>query len=62
LNERGVGAATGFRWYVPMQGGLAAWLLSAWNASILSTLGERSGLAWGGATAIQRDNFAKWEI
>lgn len=62
LNERGVGATTGFRWYVPMQGGFASWLLSAWNASILSTLGERSGLAWGGATAIWRESFAKWGI
>lgn len=62
LNERSVGATTGFRWYVPVNGGLGAWLLSAWNASILSLLGERSGLAWGGATALWRDSFGKWEI
>lgn len=62
LNDRSVGATTGFRWYVPVNGGLGAWLLSAWNASILSLLGERSGLAWGGATALWRDSFGKWEI
>ncbi len=62
LNDRSVGATTGFRWYVPVNGGVGAWLLSAWNASILSLLGERSGLAWGGATALWRDSFGKWEI
>lgn len=62
LNDRSVGATTGFRWYVPVHGGVGAWLLSAWNASILSLLGERSGLAWGGATALWRDSFGKWEI
>jgi len=62
LNDRSVGATTGFRWYVPVEGGLAAWLLSAWNASALAMLGERSGLAWGGATALWRDSFGKWEI
>lgn len=62
LNDRSVGATTGFRWYVPVQGGLAAWLLSAWNASALAMLGERSGLAWGGATALWRDSFSKWDI
>jgi ceramide glucosyltransferase len=63
LNDRSVGATTGFRWYVPVpQSGPAAWLLSAWNASALAMLGERSGLAWGGATAIWRDSFGKWGI
>jgi cellulose synthase/poly-beta-1,6-N-acetylglucosamine synthase-like glycosyltransferase len=62
LNDRSVGATTGFRWYVPVEGGFATWLLSAWNASALAMLGERSGLAWGGATAIWRDSFGKWGI
>lgn len=62
LNDRSVGATTGFRWYLPVNGGVAAWLLSAWNASALAMLGERSGLAWGGATALWRENFNKWEI
>ena len=62
LGEQSVGATTGFRWYVPVKGGFTSWLLSAWNASILSVLGERSGLAWGGATALWRDSFGKWEI
>jgi ceramide glucosyltransferase len=62
LSDRSVGATTGFRWYVPVQGGFAAWLLSAWNASALAMLGERSGLAWGGATALWRESFKKWGI
>jgi hypothetical protein len=28
-----------------------------WNASALALLGERSGFAWGGSTAIRRENF-----
>src|SRR5262249_43223151 len=35
----------------------ASFLLSVWNASALSLLGERSGFAWGGSTAILRENF-----
>src|SRR5262249_27583868 len=32
-------------------------MLSVWNASALSLLGERSGFAWGGSMAIRRENF-----
>jgi cellulose synthase/poly-beta-1,6-N-acetylglucosamine synthase-like glycosyltransferase len=62
LDERRVGATTGFRWHLPANGGLWSLLLSTWNASALSLLGERSSFAWGGATAIRRENFERLRI
>ena len=62
LHDRSVGATTGYRWYVPERGGFASWLTSAWNASALSLLGERSGFAWGGSMAILRENFTRLKI
>ena len=62
LSDKQVGATTGFRWYVPATGSVASLLLSVWNASALSLLGERSGLAWGGSMAIRRENFEKLGI
>jgi cellulose synthase/poly-beta-1,6-N-acetylglucosamine synthase-like glycosyltransferase len=63
LNDRSVGATTGFRWYMPHHGNsFTAWLTSAWNASTLSLLGERSGLAWGGSTAILRESFKRLNL
>ena len=62
LHDRSVGATTGFRWYVPQQGGFASWLTSAWNASALSLLGERSGFTWGGSTAILRESFNRLNL
>jgi hypothetical protein len=65
LGDNRIGATTGFRWYLPAhnQSGLAAdcasILLSVWNASALSLLGERSGFAWGGSMAIRRENFER---
>lgn len=57
LDEKRVGAATGFRWHVPVRGGFSSLLLSVWNSSALTLLGERSSFTWGGATAIRRENF-----
>lgn len=62
LGDKQVGATTGFRWYVPVSGSVASLLLSVWNASALSLLGESSGLAWGGSMAIRRENFEKLGI
>jgi ceramide glucosyltransferase len=62
LDGERVGAATGFRWYVPVGGGFWAGLLSAWNASALNLLGERSSFAWGGAMAMRRDYFEQLKI
>lgn len=68
LGDKRIGATTGFRWFIPESGisrpgrWLASRLLSVWNASALTLLGEKSGLAWGGSTAIRRENFEKLDI
>ncbi len=59
LADKRIGATTGFRWYLPVNWSLASALLSVWNAGAISLLGERSSFAWGGATAIRRENFEK---
>lgn len=59
LGSEGVGAATGYRWFVPVRGGLASRLRSTWNASIASALGadREKNFCWGGSTAIRRETF-----
>jgi cellulose synthase/poly-beta-1,6-N-acetylglucosamine synthase-like glycosyltransferase len=65
LGDKRIGATTGYRWYAPVMDkrnparSFASILLSVWNASALALLGERSGFAWGGSTAIRRENFEK---
>jgi ceramide glucosyltransferase len=61
LGEEGVGAATGYRWFLPLTGGLASHLRSVWNASIASALGAnvRRNFCWGGSTAIRRETFER---
>jgi len=56
-NDLRIGATTGYRWYLPVRGGFYSLLLTVWNSSALSLLGERSSFAWGGGMAIRRDNF-----
>jgi ceramide glucosyltransferase len=62
LGDPQVGATTGFRWYLPVCGGFWSALLSVWNASAITLLGERSSFAWGGATAIRRETFEQLGI
>ena len=62
LGDKRIGATTGVRWYLPVQGGLPSRLLSVWNSSALSLLGERSSFCWGGSTAIRRENFEKLNV
>ena len=59
LADETVGAATGYRWFVPLRGGLASRLRSVWNASIASALGgnREKNFCWGGSTAIRRRTF-----
>src|SRR2546421_587461 len=61
LAERAAGAATGYRWFLPVRGGLASHLRSVWNASIASALGgdARRNFCLGGSTAIRRATFEK---
>lgn len=59
LADERMGAATGYRWFIPINGGLSSHLRAVWNASIASALGEREerNFCWGGSTAIRRATF-----
>jgi len=59
LQDPGLGATTGYRWFVPVRGGLASHLRSVWNGAIASALGEQpeKNFCWGGSTAIRRQTF-----
>jgi len=61
LADGAVGAATGYRWFVPERGGLASHLRAVWNASIASALGENGmrNFCWGGSTALRRETFER---
>ncbi|MGH9970896.1 MAG: glycosyltransferase [Pyrinomonadaceae bacterium] len=64
LQDERIGAATGYRWFVPVGGGFASHLRSVWNASIASALGasEEKNFCWGGSTAIRRETFERLSI
>jgi ceramide glucosyltransferase len=64
LHDQDIGAATGYRWFIPLHGGLGSHLCSVWNASIASALGEShdKNFCWGGSTAIRRDTFERLHI
>ncbi|MCA1631217.1 MAG: glycosyltransferase [Acidobacteria bacterium] len=65
LVDARVGAATGYRWFVPTErGGLASHLRAVWNASIASSLGPdaRRNFCWGGSTAIRRETFDHLDV
>jgi cellulose synthase/poly-beta-1,6-N-acetylglucosamine synthase-like glycosyltransferase len=59
LQDPGLGAATGYRWFVPVRGGVASHLRAVWNAAIASALGEQpeKNFCWGGSTALRRQTF-----
>jgi len=54
-----VGATTTMRWLIPNNNDLPTLLLAAWNAPILTMLGEDTtkNFCWGGGTAIRRSIF-----
>lgn len=64
LADEGIGAASGYRWFIPGRGGLASQLRSVWNASIASALGAREdkNFCWGGSTAIRRATFENLRV
>lgn len=64
LADEQLGATTGYRWFLSAKGGITAQLLSVWNASIASALGEREdkNFCWGGSTAIRRATFERLAI
>jgi len=59
LADETLGAATGYRWFIPERGGIASQLRSVWNASVASALGSdrAKNFCWGGSTAIRRTTF-----
>ena len=61
LEDEAVGAATGYRWFVPVKGGVASRVRAVWNASIASALGasRENNFCWGGSTAIRRATFER---
>jgi len=58
LADSRVGATTTMRWMVPNNSGIPTVLLAAWNAPIVTMLGEKTkNFCWGGGTAIRRSTF-----
>ena len=58
LGQPRIGATTGYRWYLPRRGGFWSSMLSAWNGSVATTLGDHGrNFAWGGSTGILRETF-----
>ena len=64
LENPDLGASSGYRWFVPVKGGLASRLRAVWNASVASALGANHGknFCWGGSTAIRRSVFDRHHI
>jgi ceramide glucosyltransferase len=59
LADSGIGATTTMRWLIPNENNLPTLLLAAWNAPVLTMLGENTAknFCWGGGTAIRRSVF-----
>ncbi|HEU4836318.1 MAG TPA: glycosyltransferase family 2 protein [Pyrinomonadaceae bacterium] len=64
LADETIGAATGYRWFVPERGGLSSRLRGVWNASVASALGSDTAknFCWGGSTAIRLTTFKKLDV
>ncbi len=64
LQDKSIGCATGYRWFVQRRGGFSTALRAVWNASIASALGaNRAGnFCWGGSLAIRRETFERLNI
>jgi ceramide glucosyltransferase len=55
-----IGAATGYRWFIPKKNNMASLALSALNAKVAQLLGNtRFNQAWGGSMAIRVDVFRR---
>ena len=63
LHKEAIGAAGGYRWFVPQRKNLATLALSSVNAAVAQLLGNtRFNHAWGGSMAILVDIFKKLNI
>jgi ceramide glucosyltransferase len=58
LGDVRIGATTTMRWLIPNRSNLPTFLLAAWNAPVVTMLGEKGrNFCWGGGTAIRRSIF-----
>jgi len=58
LDEPGVGAATGYRWFMPQPATFWSLMRGVWDAVALGRLGPGNcAFAWGGAMAIRKETF-----
>jgi ceramide glucosyltransferase len=59
LSDPRIGAASTMRWLIPNTNNFPSLLLAAWNAPILTMLGEDTSknFCWGGGTAIRKSIF-----
>jgi cellulose synthase/poly-beta-1,6-N-acetylglucosamine synthase-like glycosyltransferase len=58
LTDSRIGATTAMRWFIPNRSDLPTALLAAWNASVVTMLGDhQKNFCWGGGTAIRRKLF-----
>jgi ceramide glucosyltransferase len=58
LGNPTIGATTTMRWFIPNRANFPSALLAAWNAPIVTMLGEQGkNFCWGGGTAIRRHIF-----
>ena len=58
LQDDSLGATTGFRWYLPEEGGFWPLLRSVWDSTIAGNLRvDDKNFAWGGGMALRRATF-----
>lgn len=58
LGDSTIGATTTMRWFIPNRSNLPTALLAAWNAPVVTMLGEKGkNFCWGGGAAIRRSIF-----
>lgn len=64
LEQKSVGASTGYRWFLSDRRNFGSEMRSVWNASIASALGRdtRTNFCWGGSMAISRETFDRLEM
>ncbi len=63
IEDGSAGAATGYRWFVPLSNTLANLLVYAANCGVAVLVGRRSHyLVWGGSWAVRREVFEELQI
>lgn len=64
LQDKTIGATTGYRWFLSEKPSFSSEMLSAWNASIASALGSKpkTNFCWGGSMAMRRDVLSEIDM